>query len=188
MNFRFMSTAAPSNRILLLQGKTYVFKFDAYGSTTGMIDAVIEKKEAPNTNYGKIGSSHITKQKQHFRYSFEMEDLTDNDALVIFRCGEFTGDLYLDNVSLVYTDSGTDQTVRINFQPEGISVPAGYLADTGGPYGSQVSGYSYGWLDGPNGETRFRDTAEDIRFATLNHMQKSDPRTWEIALANGRPQ
>ena len=173
------------NKILLLQGKTYVFEFDAYGSTTGIIDAVVEKKEAPNTNYGKIGSSYITKQKQHFRYTFEMEDLTDNDARVIFKCGDFTGDLYLDNVSLVYTGSESGQTVRINFQPDGIETPAGYLADTGAGYESHSSGFSYGWLDGPNGETRYRDTAKDIRFATLNHMQKSDPRTWEIALMNG---
>jgi hypothetical protein len=71
-----------------------------------MIDALVEKKEDPFTNYGKIGPSYITRKKQRFQYAFVMEYPSDTDARVVFRCGEAAGDITIDNVSLIYTDSG----------------------------------------------------------------------------------
>jgi glucose/arabinose dehydrogenase len=36
-------------------------------------------------------------------------------------------------------------SVNINFQPAGVPVPAGYLADTGAVFGNRGNGQSYGW-------------------------------------------
>jgi hypothetical protein len=39
-------------------------------------------------------------QKKHFSYRFLMEDPTDLDARVVFNCGKFHYEVYIDNVSL----------------------------------------------------------------------------------------
>jgi glucose/arabinose dehydrogenase len=77
---------------------------------------------------------------------------------------------------------------RVNFQPSGAEVPAGYVADTGLVYGPRGNGFTYGWNIATN-ETRDRNStlSADQRFDTLNHMQKpSNPNaTWEIEVPNG---
>ncbi len=74
---------------------------------------------------------------------------------------------------------------KINFEPSGSAIPAGYVADTGAVYGAR-NGLTYGWNAVTN-ETRDRGVAADQRFDTLNHMQKpSNPgATWELAVASG---
>src|SRR5262245_41660156 len=47
------------------------------------------------------------------------------------------------------------QTVKINFQPRNVTVPAGYLADSGALYGSRGNGYSYGWTLSHTGDTYY---------------------------------
>ncbi len=78
--------------------------------------------------------------------------------------------------------------VRINFQPAGAPIPAGYRADTGAAYGDRGNGLSYGWNTATN-ETRDRNAANspDQRHDTLNHLQKpSNPSArWEVAVPNG---
>ncbi len=76
-------------------------------------------------------------------------------------------------------------TVNINFQPASSPIPQNYIADTGNPYGVQTNGYSYGWLNGANTNTRDRNTQNDAKTTTLNHLQKNQNRIWEIALPNG---
>lgn len=74
---------------------------------------------------------------------------------------------------------------KVNFQPANTSVPDGYLKDTGLEYGSRDNGSIYGWLGGPNDRSRDRGTPDDVRYATLNHMQGEENRTWEMEVANG---
>ena len=79
-------------------------------------------------------------------------------------------------------------SVKINFQPSGASVPAGYLRDDGSTYGNRGNGYSYGWNVRNTSFTRDRNSSRspDQRYDTLNHMQKSGgARSWQIALPNG---
>lgn len=82
----------------------------------------------------------------------------------------------------------TKLTAKINFQPAGSAVPAGYLPDSGAVFGARGNGLSYGWNAATN-ETRDRDLAAspDQRFDTLDHMQKpSNPDArWEIAVPSG---
>lgn len=75
--------------------------------------------------------------------------------------------------------------IKINFQPEASPVPDGYLKDAGLAYGLRENGTNYGWLDGPNNVSRDRGAPDDIRYATLNHMQINGNRTWEMEIENG---
>jgi hypothetical protein len=76
--------------------------------------------------------------------------------------------------------------VSINFQPTGAAVPAGYLRDDGAVFGNRGNGYSYGWNSlNNNARDRNSSLSLDQRYDTLNHMQKSGSRTWEIGVPNG---
>jgi glucose/arabinose dehydrogenase len=78
---------------------------------------------------------------------------------------------------------------RINFQPSGAAVPAGYLPDTGAVYGLRTGGERFGWNASNTAQTRDRNASNspDQRYDTLTHLQKpANPNAvWEIALPNG---
>ncbi|MFC1569660.1 arylsulfotransferase family protein [bacterium] len=174
-------------RILLLQGKSYLFEFDAYATVPGVIDAVLEKIDYPNMNYNKSGSTYVTRKENRFQYSFVMEEPTDTEARLTFNCGQMNGDLYIDNISLVYADdSPAGSIIRINFQPDYVTPPNDYMMDVGAAYSTKSNGYSYGWLKGANERAQFRDTYEDVRYATFNYLKKTDPHIWEIEVPNGK--
>lgn len=73
---------------------------------------------------------------------------------------------------------------RINFQPAGVPVPAGYLVDSGLVYADRGNGLSYGWnnLNAVNTRDRDNPLAADQRYDTLIHMVGN---YWEIAVPNG---
>ena len=86
--------------------------------------------------------------------------------------------------------SGTGATpIRINFQPTGAPVPAGYLADTGLTFANRGNGQSYGWTVVNSAQTRDRNAANslDQRYDTLTHLQKAEnpDAVWELAVPNG---
>jgi hypothetical protein len=78
-------------------------------------------------------------------------------------------------------------SIRINFQLDGASIPIGYLADTGAVFGERGNGYQYGWNADNTDGARDRDSAQspDQRYDTLLHMQRGGTYIWEIALPNG---
>ena len=86
--------------------------------------------------------------------------------------------------------SGQQQVfVKVNFQPANVQLPAqfaDYKIDSGEPFGDRGNGFSYGWDIAVN-ETRERNnsSSQDKRYDTLNHMQKTTGRYWEIAVPNG---
>jgi glucose/arabinose dehydrogenase/PKD repeat protein len=83
-----------------------------------------------------------------------------------------------------YTQGGF--AAKINFQPDGAAVPAGYVADTGAAFGDRGGGLSFGW-NAATSETRERNVHSDQRHDTLNHMQKPSNANarWEIAVPSG---
>jgi glucose/arabinose dehydrogenase len=83
-----------------------------------------------------------------------------------------------------YTQGGF--AAKINFQPDGAAVPAGYVADTGAAFGDRGGGLSFGW-NAATSETRERNQNDDQRYDTLNHMQKPSNANarWEIAVPSG---
>jgi hypothetical protein len=91
--------------------------------------------------------------------------------------------------SQLFPQGGTGFSVNVNFQPAGVPIPAGYLADTGAVFGNRGNGQSYGWNADNSAQTRDRNAANspDQRFDTLTHLQKGgNPNArWEIAVPNG---
>ena len=105
-----------------------------------------------------------------------------------------------DNLIRVGGGDAGRQAVRINFQPAGAPVPAGYSPDTGGGYGSRGNGLTYGWFDPATDDpvdnaanARDRNSAAaaaDQRHDTLIHMQRAvggqTSFAWGIGLPDGR--
>jgi hypothetical protein len=72
----------------------------------------------------------------------------------------------------------------INFQPDGVPVPAGYRADIGRLYGLRSNGLTYGWSQSNEANAVDRDApnAIDQRFDTANALGDMD---WAIKVPNG---
>jgi len=85
------------NGIKLVQGKKYIFEFDAWSDTPIAIEAKISQG---NIDYSRIGYSSLTTTLHHFSYTFEMKRSTDTNARVEFNLGNNNVNIYLDNVSL----------------------------------------------------------------------------------------
>lgn len=81
------------------------------------------------------------------------------------------------------------QNVHINFEPSGVTVPGGYIADNGATYGSRGNGLTYGWSVKTTSDAYYRQAATslDLRYATLIQMQRAGSlnASWKIAVANG---
>ena len=75
--------------------------------------------------------------------------------------------------------------VKINFQAPSSETPDGYLPDFGQIFGDQGNGYSYGWDQDIQGDSRERNTNLDQRYDTVVQMDEAGPRTWEIELPSG---
>jgi hypothetical protein len=87
--------------IRLVNGKKYVFEFDAWSDLPRIIEAKVGQDESPWTNYSKIGYSTVTPNPTHFSYPFTMQDSSDYNARVVFNTGTSNIDVYIDNVSLI---------------------------------------------------------------------------------------
>jgi hypothetical protein len=105
--------------IELISGRIYLFEFDAYSDTDRFIEAKIEKNSEPYYNYGQIGYSSLSAQKQHFAYEFTVAYTNDLDARVVFNCGQSDGDIYLDNVSfkeIIESNVSDSKSIPIKFK------------------------------------------------------------------------
>ena len=98
----------------IVQGKKYVFEFDAWSTAPRYIDAKVAQDAAPNLNYSGTTSTFVTPTHNHFRYVFTMTATTDFNASVFFNMGSSPYGVWLDNVSLYYVapgDLNTDNQV-----------------------------------------------------------------------------
>lgn len=100
----FQSVQLTQDNLIVKQDKDYVFSFDAYATSNRIINVTIESTDFAQTDYGKIGYIAISSQLQHYEYDFTMNDATDSESRVVFNCGTQAGDVFVDNVSLVYSD------------------------------------------------------------------------------------
>jgi glucose/arabinose dehydrogenase len=74
--------------------------------------------------------------------------------------------------------------VRINFQLAGALTPAGYVPDTGSPFGSRGNGLFFGWNVDTTDVCRDRDVNANQLLDTLCHFHAGA--VWEVALPYGR--
>jgi len=89
---------------------------------------------------------------------------------------------------LVTTTTNPTFPIKVNFQPNGTDVPAGYKSDSGFVYGPRgTTGLTYGWNADNTVNARDRNSALslDQRYDTFNHMQRGGTFTWEVAVPNG---
>lgn len=88
------------------------------------------------------------------------------------------------SVTIADNDAAGPFATKINFQPAGAAVPAGYLVDGGLAFGDRGNGLTYGWNVAHTGDARDRNLANaaDQRYDTL--LQFSTHK-WELAVPNG---
>jgi hypothetical protein len=101
----------------LVQGKNYVFEFDAWSTAPRYIQATVGQYDPPNLTYSGTLFSYLIPSPKHFRYLFTMQWESDFDASVIFNLGASMSSVYLANVSLVMLapgDFNLDGSVNLN--------------------------------------------------------------------------
>jgi hypothetical protein len=113
------------NLIPMIQGREYLFEFDAWATATMIIEARIENEVSPWSDFGRFGSSRIIRNQTHFSYPFIVSDPSDFNARVVFNCSDRPGDLTLDNVSLILKDT-TDATGNQDVIPESFRILDNY--------------------------------------------------------------
>jgi hypothetical protein len=84
----------------LIEGREYLFEYDAHVVEDRVIEADIKKLTSPYTNYSKIGYTLISKSNTHYTQTFTMEDMTEFSAAIVFNIGNSEQDISIDNVSL----------------------------------------------------------------------------------------
>jgi hypothetical protein len=92
------------------------------------------------------------------------------------------------NVSIATTLGTNGFLARVNFQLDTAPLFPGYVPDYGQVFGVRTNGYTYGWNVDNTANSRHRNAANsyDLRYDTLNHMQKpGGGTTWQIAVPNG---
>ncbi|MCK5573941.1 MAG: aryl-sulfate sulfotransferase [Bacteroidetes bacterium] len=96
----------------LINGKTYRFEFDVRASSNRTIATRVEQSTPPSTSYSNTGTIQLRKTTQHLSYTFTMSSPTDRNARVVFNCGKYGEEVFLDNVSvreILPTDVGSER-------------------------------------------------------------------------------
>ncbi|MDP1676779.1 MAG: aryl-sulfate sulfotransferase [Bacteroidota bacterium] len=86
--------------IPLVTGLKYRLEFDAYAMGNRTMEPKVAMVAVPNTNYSKTSAIALTTTKKHFSFDFTMNDVSDNNARVVFNCGLSDIDVIIDNVSV----------------------------------------------------------------------------------------
>lgn len=86
--------------ISIEKGATYLITFDAKADIPGTMDVYLAKN---HDDYGYYASTvkNITKTMQHYSWTVKMLQNSDPNCRFGFGFGRFTGNVYLDNVSIV---------------------------------------------------------------------------------------
>jgi hypothetical protein len=96
----FTHVQATYPNLQLINGREYLFEFDAYAVESRFIEADIKKMSDPYSNYSKKGYTALTTTNSHFSRQFTMEYANDFSAGIVFNAGNSDYDIYIDNVSL----------------------------------------------------------------------------------------
>ena len=88
------------NNIPLIQGQNYTFEFDAWADEDRIVEIKVGEDDSQFRNYSRIGYTALTTTSKHFRYTFEMQESTDNNARVVINAGTSAGNIHVDNLSL----------------------------------------------------------------------------------------
>src|SRR5262249_49952936 len=74
---------------------------------------------------------------------------------------------------------------RVVFQPAGVPVPDGYVADNGYVFDDRGNGFIYGWDVDNSTNTYVRHVMSDQRYDTLTALQlPTSGQVWRLAVPN----
>lgn len=95
----------------LVKGVTYNVSFDAWADTPKPMDVFFSKNWGDYGNYYST-VKNVTSIRQRFTWSVKMNYSTDLNCRFGFGIGQFTGKLYIDNVSVEKSASTTSATIN----------------------------------------------------------------------------
>jgi endoglucanase len=109
------SIAVGQSSINLVKGMMYTVKFSAKGDTPNSIKAVIQKADAPYTNYsGRF--IKLTKDMKDFTFSFTMKSDSEANSSIQFQMGTAgKGEVYITNVSIVNMGAPPELVIPTEF-------------------------------------------------------------------------
>lgn len=99
--------------IPLVKDVTYLITFDAWADNPNSMDVFLSKNHSDYGNYYSTVKA-ITATKQQFSWTVKMAQASDPNCRFGFGIGKFTGNVYLDNVSIEkVVPTGTEQITTI---------------------------------------------------------------------------
>lgn len=129
--------------ISLLNGRSYLFEFDAFADASRVVFFDVRKDGDPWTNFSKTGGTLLTTTSTHYAYPFTMEDPSEAQARIVLNVGGNDHAVTVDNVSLTRVE--TNQTDRTSFLPSecwlGQNYPNPFNPATSIQYTLSVSGF-----------------------------------------------
>ncbi len=122
----------------LIQGREYVFEFDAWSAAPRTIEARLGQDQSPFTGY-KVAYPALTPVRTHFKYPFVMQNATDLNTRVVFNMGGSATDVYLDDITVFMVAKGDfdrDRCIGFDdlktFTSQWLQQVAGLAADLNG--------------------------------------------------------
>jgi hypothetical protein len=118
--------------IVLINGSTYLFEFDAFAHQNRVLEAELKKENTPSMNYSKMGLIGLKTTKRHYSHRFTMEEPTQTSVELCFNAGASNHDVYIDNVSLkqVITDINEKTQENPLFYALGTNYPNPFNSTT----------------------------------------------------------
>ena len=113
----FNDVQLEQDNVIVMQGEHYVFGFDAYATKNKVIEVKVESANSSPTDYSRIGNTAVSTRLRRYEFDFFMQDHTDTEARVVFNIGRFSGNVFIDNVSLSYGAEENAFTPGDNRQP-----------------------------------------------------------------------
>ncbi len=86
--------------LTLIKDREYRLQFDAYAEHNRAVQPILTSLNNPSLDYAAIGNLALSKRLQHFSFNFTMQHISATASRLVFNCGQYTGDIFLDNISL----------------------------------------------------------------------------------------
>jgi hypothetical protein len=90
--------------IRIAKGITYTISFDARASAPRTIQVDVSENGDDYTTYGFSGTMDISTIMTRYSFCFTMNDDTDEKARIVFNVGASTSDIWLDNITVQYSE------------------------------------------------------------------------------------
>jgi beta-glucanase (GH16 family) len=110
------------------QGKTYLVSFDAWADNPAAIGISFSKNHGDYAYYNENPAIAITTGKATYTWQFTFNAASDNNCRLYFGMGRFTGNVYLDNISMTQLGATSVEDIA---KPAIPDVTVGFEPSTG---------------------------------------------------------